>query len=278
MYNFTTIPGEGYGDNGQGTELELLLTRALSRQVEVPRPHPQPLQPELLDELRRLRRPQPGPRSRRRAAGDCGEFDPRSNQYIKLRGLAVCSRPGYTGSTRPPSAPMTSASSTRSSSAASATSTATTRTASSSRARAVDRQAHLGRRSASRCRGCGPARTSTPACSTRRTRAYGLQIEAGAEPRVRRRRHRPATSTTSRSTRRDHNLDDGRDLRPRFRNGVVGVKARLRPSPWLDFRARGTTPFERRIRPSFGAPSELLGHSGFSPVPGRRARGQEPAR
>ena len=28
MYNFTTIPGEGYGDNGQGTELELLLNAA----------------------------------------------------------------------------------------------------------------------------------------------------------------------------------------------------------------------------------------------------------
>ena len=35
MYNFTTIPGEGYGDNGQGTELELLLNARLSSQVEV---------------------------------------------------------------------------------------------------------------------------------------------------------------------------------------------------------------------------------------------------
>jgi hypothetical protein len=25
LYNFTSIPGEGYGDNGQGTEIKLLL-------------------------------------------------------------------------------------------------------------------------------------------------------------------------------------------------------------------------------------------------------------
>ena len=24
LYNFTTVPGEGYGDNGQGSEVELL--------------------------------------------------------------------------------------------------------------------------------------------------------------------------------------------------------------------------------------------------------------
>src|SRR5690349_22955941 len=35
LYNFTTVPGEGYGDNGQGTEIELLLSGRLSRQVEV---------------------------------------------------------------------------------------------------------------------------------------------------------------------------------------------------------------------------------------------------
>ena len=92
MYNFTTIPGEGYGDNGQGTELELLLNARLSSQVEVKRPHPQPLQPELLDELRRLRR---RTRPALRRLGDCGEFDPRSNQYIKLRGVAVVLTPGY---------------------------------------------------------------------------------------------------------------------------------------------------------------------------------------
>ena len=27
LYNFTTVPGEGWGDNGQGTELELLVSK-----------------------------------------------------------------------------------------------------------------------------------------------------------------------------------------------------------------------------------------------------------
>ena len=35
MYNFTTIPGEGFGDNGQGTEIELLLNSKPSSKVEV---------------------------------------------------------------------------------------------------------------------------------------------------------------------------------------------------------------------------------------------------
>src|SRR5436305_4442634 len=35
LYNFTTVPGEGFGDNGQGSEVELLLSARLSKQVEV---------------------------------------------------------------------------------------------------------------------------------------------------------------------------------------------------------------------------------------------------
>ena len=138
VYNFTTVPGEGYGDNGQGTEIDLLLASRPSSNIEVTRPHPSPLQPEPVDELRRLRRPQPGARKPAGGdciGGDCGEFDPRSNEYIKLRGLTARFTPGFNGSTRPPSAPPTSACSIRSRSARSATSTATTPRRSSSRAR-----------------------------------------------------------------------------------------------------------------------------------------------
>ena len=35
LYNFTTVPGEGYGDNGQGSEVELLLSARLSKEVNV---------------------------------------------------------------------------------------------------------------------------------------------------------------------------------------------------------------------------------------------------
>ena len=35
MYNFTTVPGEGYGDNGQGSELELFVDAKVSKKVSV---------------------------------------------------------------------------------------------------------------------------------------------------------------------------------------------------------------------------------------------------
>ncbi len=57
LYNFTTIPGEGYGDNGQGTEINLFMFSKPSKYLEVERLDPVALQPEPVDELRRLRRP-----------------------------------------------------------------------------------------------------------------------------------------------------------------------------------------------------------------------------
>lgn len=95
LYNFTTVPGEGLGDNGQGSELELLISARVSKEVEVKgRIHSRfsqnqwtnfggfggfrPLDPDIDC-----------------TGGDCGEFDPRSNQYIKLRGVAAILTPGY---------------------------------------------------------------------------------------------------------------------------------------------------------------------------------------
>src|SRR3954453_9274654 len=34
VYNFTTVPGEGYGDNGQGTEIDLLVASPPSKNIE----------------------------------------------------------------------------------------------------------------------------------------------------------------------------------------------------------------------------------------------------
>src|SRR5262245_33987160 len=98
LYNFTTVPGEGFGDNGQGSEVELLLNARVSRKVEVrARLHSRFSQnfwtnfggfggrnPALED-----------PPAGSCIEGDCGEFDPRSNQYVKLRGVAVTLTPGY---------------------------------------------------------------------------------------------------------------------------------------------------------------------------------------
>jgi len=93
LYNFTTVPGEGYGDNGQGSEIELFILAKVSRAVEVKaRLHS------------RFNQNQwtnfggwggPNPPTVPCVGGDCGEMDPRSNQYVKLRGVTVVVTPGY---------------------------------------------------------------------------------------------------------------------------------------------------------------------------------------
>jgi hypothetical protein len=97
-YNFTTVPGEGYGDNGQGSEVELFLSARLSRQVEIVG--------RLKNRFNQNEWTNYGGFGGRNPAlenppngdcvgGDCGEFDPRSAQYVKLRGVAVILTPGY---------------------------------------------------------------------------------------------------------------------------------------------------------------------------------------
>ncbi len=98
MYNFTTVPGEGFGDNGQGSEVELLLDAKLSKVVEVKaRLHSRFNQNEWTNyggwggngAFQQFAQ------GGACIGGDCGEFDPRSNQYVKLRGVAVVLTPGY---------------------------------------------------------------------------------------------------------------------------------------------------------------------------------------
>ncbi len=91
LYNFTTIPGEGYGDNGIGTELELLLNARISSQVEVRGRIHSRFSQNFWTNFGGFGGNPNGPC----VNGDCGEFDARSNQYIKLRGLAVTLTPGY---------------------------------------------------------------------------------------------------------------------------------------------------------------------------------------
>jgi hypothetical protein len=97
LYNFTTVPGEGFGDNGQGSEIELLLSARVSKQVEVhARLHSRFNQNEWTNYggfggTNPAQQSNPTPC----IGGSCGEFDPRSNQYLKLRGVAVTLTPGY---------------------------------------------------------------------------------------------------------------------------------------------------------------------------------------
>ncbi|MCP4571889.1 MAG: hypothetical protein GY838_06005 [bacterium] len=94
MYNFTTIPNEGGGDNGQGTEFELLFQSKPSDKVEV--------KGRIKSRFNQNHWTNfggfggyPGADFGTTEAGDGGEWDPRSNQYIKLRGITVAITPGY---------------------------------------------------------------------------------------------------------------------------------------------------------------------------------------
>lgn len=92
MYGFTTIPGEGFGDNGQGTEFELLFSSRPSSKIEV--------QGRIKSRFNQNQWTNwggfgAGPSDAGGTGGDGGEFDPRSNEYIKLRGVTVNITPGY---------------------------------------------------------------------------------------------------------------------------------------------------------------------------------------
>lgn len=96
LYNFTTIPGEGYGDNGQGTELELLVSAKPSSKIEVSGRMKARFSQNFWTNgggfggLGNFRDPENPCLS-----GDCGEYDSRSAQYVKFRGLTITITPGY---------------------------------------------------------------------------------------------------------------------------------------------------------------------------------------
>jgi hypothetical protein len=95
MYNWTST-GEGYGDNGQGSELELFIDAKVSPQVSVhARIHSRFSQNEWTNFGGWGNPGGATPAVGNCVGGSCGEYDPRSNQYIKLRGVAVTFTPGY---------------------------------------------------------------------------------------------------------------------------------------------------------------------------------------
>jgi hypothetical protein len=91
MYNFTTIPGEGFGDNGQGSEINLYISGRLSRAVEFKARIKSRFNQNQWTNFGGFG----GSSDYDCIGGDCGEFDPRSNQYVKLRGVAITLTPGY---------------------------------------------------------------------------------------------------------------------------------------------------------------------------------------
>jgi hypothetical protein len=96
LYNFTAIPGEGLGDSGQGSQLELYIRAKFGRKVE--------LRTTIQSRFIRNFWTNGGGFGPPFCSGlfgsnspDCisSEWDPRSNQYIKLRGVQMVLNPGY---------------------------------------------------------------------------------------------------------------------------------------------------------------------------------------
>ena len=95
LYNFTTIPGEGSGDNGQGTELELLVSAKPSSKIEVSGRIKARFNQNFWTNFGGFGTSGGTPGTSECLSGDCGEFDSRSAQYVKFRGLTITITPGY---------------------------------------------------------------------------------------------------------------------------------------------------------------------------------------
>src|SRR6185503_19539876 len=95
LYNFTTVPGEGYGDNGQGNEIEILLSGKLSKKLELRARVHSRFSQNFWTNFGGFGGRNPAGSGGDCIGGDCGEFDPRSNEYIKMRGLTARFTPGF---------------------------------------------------------------------------------------------------------------------------------------------------------------------------------------
>lgn len=267
LYNFTTVPGEGYGDQGQGTELELLLAAKPSRNIEISgRVHSRFSQNQWTNfggfggRNPALEEPPGGPC----VGGDCGEFDPRSNQYVKLRGLTARFTPGWK---------------VLDAATVGATDLGMFDPFTIGKVRYIDRDnasAILFQGAfANRKVGYDLIRVSLPRLwagpnfntgdFTAEDSAYGLQLRFSPSPMfdgalvAERVRDLEIDS-------QDIDYDDGRDVEFRFRNDVYGIRLGFHPSAMLDFRAVAYTS-DAESQPIAGAPGSFFGISGFSPVP-----------
>jgi hypothetical protein len=95
VYNFTTVPGEASGDNGQGSEIELLVDGKLSKKLAIHARIHSRFSQNFWTNGGGFGGRNPAGSGGDCLHGDCGEFDPRSNQYVKLRGVALTLTPGY---------------------------------------------------------------------------------------------------------------------------------------------------------------------------------------
>ena len=256
MYNFTTVPGEGYGDNGQGSEIELLLQSKISSKVEVSgRIHS------------RFNQNQwtnfggfGGSPTNDGTGGDRGEFDPRSNQYIKMRGMTVTITPGYSWVNR---------------ATIGASDWGMYDPWTIGKIRYIDRDNGAGlhfQGTLGGSVGYEASRISLPRLWAGHNfttgdyasmdAAYGLQLKAsplamldvtGIYTYVNDIEVDPA----------DEDFDDGQGVRQRTGNQVAGFKADLQPSGWLDLQG---SYYYSTVRNNVDLTTTAYGIGGFSPV------------
>jgi hypothetical protein len=269
LYNFTTVPGEGFGDNGQGTELELLVSAKPSKKIEVIGRMKARFNQNFWTNGGGFGNPGGiGPipiGSGDCTGGNCGEYDSRSAQYVKFRGLTINVTPGYNW--------------------------VDTVTIGSSdfgmfdpftigKVRYIDRDNNAGllfqgasdnrkfsydfvRMSLNRLvygpgfnTGDYPAQDAT----------YGVQLKFRPNPKFDLGVHYNWTNDIEIDV-NDLNKDDGRDVTTRFRNNVVGVKFGVHPSSKFDVRAAFYSSSADSPDADLGAPQSFFGIAGFSPLP-----------
>jgi hypothetical protein len=269
VYSFTTVPGEGYGDNGQGSEIELFLDARLSRQVAVHgRIHSRFNQNQWTNfggfggRNPALEDPPAGDC----VGGDCGEWDPRSNQYVKLRGVAVTLTPGYSWIT---------------SAVIGANDFGQFDPFVIGKIRYIDRDNASGLLFQGNAldrkvlwdatRISLPRLWAGPNFNTGSfagdDAAYGVQLKVMPTQTIDLGAIYEYVSDIEVQT-LDNNVDDGVETRSRFQNQVVGGKIAVRPSPTLDASAAAYSSYAKSA--SDLAPGSFFGISGFSPVPAGR--------
>ncbi len=267
LYNFTTVPGEGFGDNGQGTEIELLVAGKPSKKIEVRGRMKARFNQNFWTNGGGFGGGGAGtPGSGDCTGGDCGEFDSRSAQYIKFRGLTVLINPGYSwvdtvtigGSDWGMFDPFTYG-----------------------KIRYIDRDHNAGLlfQGASEDR-----KFSYDAARVSLNRlVFGPNFNTGEYPvqdaaYIAQFGFRPSPRFDGALVYEyvndievdatDFDLDDGREVATRFRDSVAGLRFGIHPNPKIDVRG-AVYHSSADSDPRFGVPAEF-GLSGFSPVPAGR--------
>lgn len=267
IYSFTTVPGEGWGDNGQGTELELLLNGRVSRQVEVKaRLHSRFSQNywTSFDGFGGTFDPAKG--WQQCLGASCGEFDPRSNWHIKLRGVAVTVTPGYLIDSATIGAndfgqfdPFVVG-----------------------RVRYIDRDNMYGillqgsavekKLTWDLARISIPKLWAGPNYNTGAFHALDASYVAQAKYIISEQFDLAGIFNYVNDVEvdvADNNWDDGRDLAWRFRNGVIGGRGAFHVSPQIDVRGSAYYSYVNSA-PGLDAPRDFAALTGFSPVPAGR--------